>query len=57
MQPNDVIVRLTKDADGKVSHEVLLGVSDEDMIPHLNEVAEKIDGVLNPDTPKVVLQD
>ncbi len=54
--PNDVIVRLTKDEYGNISHEVLLGVSDEEMIPYLNETAEKIHNVLNPDTSKAVTQ-
>lgn len=54
--PNDVIVRLTKDAEGKISHEVLLGVSDEDMIPHLNVVAENINQLLNMNAAKVICQ-
>lgn len=44
--PNDVIVRLTKSEDGLVSHEILLAVNDDAMIPEMEKVAEHIGNVL-----------
>lgn len=40
--PNDVIVRLTRDAAGKLSHDVLIALNDESMLDDLGEVAEFI---------------
>lgn len=39
MIANDIIIRLTKNPDNSISHEILIGVSDEEMVPELERVA------------------
>ena len=52
-QPNDVIVRVTKDGFGEYSHEILLGANNDEMLPELRRVAYAVEKAL--DQRKTVL--
>lgn len=45
-QPNDIIVRVHKAEDGKISYELFLAVNDEAMIPTMEKTAEHIGNML-----------
>jgi len=45
-QPNDLIIRVTRNDSGKYSHEVMIGLSDEAMLPELEKLAEYINKCL-----------
>lgn len=39
MKPNDIIISLTSQPDGKITYEIIIGVNDEAMLPELERAA------------------
>jgi len=42
INPNDILIRFTKNPEGKVEREMYLGVCDESLLPEMQKVSEFI---------------
>lgn len=46
-QPNDLIIRVTRNDSGQCSHEVMIAINDDSMLPELEKLAEYINECLS----------